>query len=55
MWPQAIIYTHAQYTYAHAQYSLLVWGSLSLTPIKTSAGSSQWQTVRQSSRHAEVP
>ena len=55
MWPQAIIHTYAQYTYEHAQYSLIVWGSLRLTPIKTIKGSSQWQTERQSSRHAEVP
>ena len=55
MLPQAIIHTYAQYTYAHAQYSFVVWGSLRLTPIKTSTGNSQWQTVRQSSRHAEVP
>ena len=41
MWPQAIIHTYAQYTYVHAQYSLIVWGPLNLTPTKTSAGNSQ--------------
>ena len=55
MWPQAIILTYAQYTYVYAQYSLVVRGSLRLTPIETSTGNSQWQTVRQSCRHAEVP
>ena len=49
MWPQAIIHTYAQYTFVHAQYSLVVWGLLRLTPIK---GNSQWQTERLSSRHA---
>ena len=44
MWPQAIIHTYAQYTYAHAQYSLIVWGLLRLTPIETSTDNSQWQT-----------
>ena len=37
MWPQAIIHTYGQYTYEYAQYSLVVWGLLRLTPIKAQA------------------